>query len=85
VNRFWFDGTHDYPSDTNVTELWTRVYQQIASEWPQTLISAYRGEVCAETVTVYTNDGPAPNTSDISTCQTATEGGKYFHPIEMHG
>ena len=68
-----------------MNELWSRVYQQIASEWPQTIISAYRGDVCGETVTVYTNDGPRPNSSDTSNCQTPNEKGKYFHPIEMHG
>ena len=33
----------------------------------------------------YTNNGPAPNTTDTSTCGKASETGTYFHPTEMHG
>ena len=35
--------------------------------------------------TLYTNDGPPPNSTDISNCMPlkATGDGKYFHPTEV--
>lgn len=85
VNRFWFDGTHNVPAGTNLNELWRQVYQTIREVSPATLISSYRGDVCASIGTLYTNNGPPPNSSDTSNCQQPSEAGKYFHPTEMHG
>ena len=86
VNRFWFDGTHHYPNGTNVTKLWSEVYQTIRTLSPPTLISPYRGDVCATTGSLYTRDAPAPNsTTDTRGCAAPAEGGAYFHPSEMHG
>ena len=51
----------------------------------QTLISPYRGDVCATTGSLYTNDGPPTNSSDISVCGSPNENGSFFHPSEMHG
>jgi alpha-L-fucosidase len=91
VNRFWFDGTKDVPKGTDETALWEAVYGEIRTTSPSTMISAYRGDVCASTGSLYTSDGPAPNsTTDIGLCPgkgkgSTTEAGKYFHPTEMHG
>eukprot|EP01083_Nonionella_stella_P020491 56812_1 len=86
INRFWFDGTTLAPSDMNMDHLWSRVYQEIRTTSPNTIISSYRGDVCASTGTLYTNHGPIPNsTTDYSTCQKPSENGTYFHPTEMHG
>jgi alpha-L-fucosidase len=85
VNRFWFDGTADLPKGTNATELWTRVYDTIRTLSPPTIISAYRGDVCATTGSLLTRAGPAPNTSDVSLCTAPKEGGEVFQPSEMHG
>ena len=51
----------------------------------QTIISPYRGDVCATTGTLYTNAGPPTNTSDTSNCAAPSETGAFFHPSEMHG
>jgi len=87
VNRFWFDGTHDFTG--NLTDLWDQVYETIRTVSPSTMISSYRGDVCASAggATTYTNDGPPPNSTDSSNCLPHnTDGaGKYFHPTEMHG
>ena len=40
VNRFWFDGTKGYPKGTNETELWQRVYDEIRTTSPSTMIGA---------------------------------------------
>lgn len=85
VNRFWFDGTHHYPPDTNVTQLWSEVYSTIRTVSPNTMISPYRGDICSSTRSLFTNDGPAPNTTDTNGCKGLSEKGKYFHPTEMHG
>lgn len=86
VNRFWFDGTTGAPPGTNMTELWERVFAEIRSTSPQTLISPYRGDVCATTGSLYTSDGPAPNSSsDVTNCAAPSETGAFFHPSEMHG
>ena len=85
VNRFWFDGTTGYPADTNVTDLWERVYEEIRSVSPSTMISPYRGDICASIGTLYTSNGPVPNSTDGSACQSPTETGAIFHPTEMHG
>lgn len=52
VNRFWFDGTSDLPAGTNATDLWARVYEEIRTVSPSTIISPYRGDVCASTGTL---------------------------------
>ena len=61
------------------------VFQMIREVSPRTLISAYRGDVCSSVGSLYTNDGPAPNSTNSSECSAPTEAGKYFHPTEMHG
>jgi len=87
VNRFWFDGTKSVPNGTNITDLWQQIYDTIRKVSPATMITSYRGDVCSakDGATLYTNDGPAPNSTDPSSCQPNAEGGKYFHPTEMHG
>ena len=67
VNRFWFDGTSSNPCATT-TELWDQVYKTIRTVSPWTMITAYRGDVCAAKngQTLYTNDGPPPNSTDPS-------------------
>merc|ERR1719240_2351781 len=85
VNRFWFDGTRGAPAGTDMGKLWDRVYSEIRTTSPSTLISSYRGDVCASTGSLYTNAGPPTNSSDTSSCQAPKEDGKYFHPTEMHG
>lgn len=87
VNRFWFDGTSSMPAGTNKTELWNQVYETIRTVSPSTMITSYRGDVCTSNAgdTLYTNDGPPPNSTDTSGCQAHHEGGQYFHPSEMHG
>jgi hypothetical protein len=87
VHRFWFDGTSDLPGGpAKLRELWRRVYKEIRATSPATLISSYRGDVCASVGSLYTSSGPAPNSSaDISTCAKPAEGGPFFHPTEMHG
>jgi alpha-L-fucosidase len=85
VNRFWFDGTIDLPKGTNETALWARVYDTIRTLSPPTLISAYRGDVCATTGSLLTRAGPSPNSSDLSLCAAPAEGGGAFQPSEMHG
>ena len=85
VNRFWFDGTSDLPAGTNVTDLWRRVYALIREVSPPTLISPYRGDVCATTGSLLTRAGPVPNSTDMSACAPPSEDGAYFHPSEMHG
>jgi alpha-L-fucosidase len=46
-----------------------------------------RGDICAAIDTVYTNGGPAPNSTDTSACAKGGGGGgaQFFHPTEMHG
>ena len=61
VNRFWFDGTGSGVVDPDV--LWPAVYELIRGESPATLISPYRGDVCASTRSLYTSAGPAPNST----------------------
>ena len=85
VSRLWFDGTTDAPQGINTTELWAQTYATIRLLSPATLISPYRGDICASTGTLYTSDGPAPNSSDASPCGKPSEGGAYFKPTEMHG
>eukprot|EP01065_Artemidia_motanka_P032943 TRINITY_DN39921_c0_g1_i1.p1 TRINITY_DN39921_c0_g1~~TRINITY_DN39921_c0_g1_i1.p1 ORF type:complete len:524 (+),score=162.30 TRINITY_DN39921_c0_g1_i1:65-1573(+) len=86
VHRFWFDGTTGIPAGTSKNELWGKVYAQIREQSPSTLISPYRGDVCASTGTLYTRTGgPKPNSTDIGGCGKASEQGKYFYPTEMHG
>ena len=89
VNRLWFDGTTSYPSGMNKTELWVQIYDTIRTVSPATMISSKRGDVCrvVHGTTLYTNDGPIPNSTDINPCSKAGphEGGQYFHPIETHG
>jgi alpha-L-fucosidase len=86
VNRFWFDGTKTVPKGTDEASLWKQVYEAIRTVSPDTMISSYRGDICASTGSLYMNSGPAPNSTDPSTCKGPfSEEGKYFHPTEMHG
>lgn len=85
VHRFWFDGSQHHPKDLNVQAMWQDVYKTIRDESPTTLISPYRGDICASTTSLYTNDGPAPNSTDVSSCAEPSPTGKFFHPTEMHG
>ena len=86
VNRFWFDGTASAPAGTNMTELWEEAYREIRASSPSTIISPWRGDVCGYPGSLYTNGGPAPNSTDHSSCNsTFSERGAYFHPTELHG
>lgn len=87
VNRMWFDGTHNVPKGTDTDDLWKRVYEEIRTTSPDTLISPYRGDICSSTGSLYTGDGPTPNSTDTSSCKDAahSETGKNFYPTEMHG
>jgi len=85
VNRFWFDGTTGFPKGLNVTLLWERVYETIRTVSPSTLISPYRGDICASIGSLYTSSGPTPNSTDGAACSEASEDGKFFYPTEMHG
>lgn len=83
VNRFWFDGTSSNPCATT-TELWDQVYKTIRTVSPWTMITAYRGDVCAakDGQTLYTNDGPPPNSTDpsgkpMSLCRTLVLSSSY--------
>ena len=50
------------------------------------MISPYRGDICASIGTLYTSDGPVPNSTDGSACsKQASETGSTFYPTEMHG
>ena len=84
---FRFDGTKTVPNGTDITLLWNTIYKTIRTVSPGTMISSYRGDVCAPGAgaTLYTNAGPPPNSTDSSACFGAGEGGQYFHPTEMHG
>lgn len=85
VSRLWFDGTTDAPPGIDMAALWAQTYATIRELSPSTLISPYRGDICASTGTLYTSDGPAPNSSDAATCGKPSEAGAYFKPTEMHG
>lgn len=85
VSRMWFDGTTDAPAGINVSDLWAQTYATIRTLSPATLISPYRGDICASIGTLYTSDGPAPNSTDASPCGKPSESGKFFKPTEMHG
>eukprot|EP00035_Acanthoeca_spectabilis_P019488 m.426235 g.426235 ORF g.426235 m.426235 type:complete len:476 (-) comp16862_c0_seq31:140-1567(-) len=88
VHRLWFDGAGSQrPAGLlkNYSEYYDSCFQLIRTLSPQTLISPYRGDVCMSTGSLYTNSGPAPNSSDSSGCGAFSEEGKYFHPTEMHG
>lgn len=85
VHRFWFDGTSDFPDKSKSGQLWDEVYKTIRTTSPNTMISSYRGDVCASTGSLYTNSGPSSNSTDTSTCTPPSEDGEYFHPTEMHG
>ena len=50
VNRFWFDGTSGNPCkvvEGGVEKLWQSVYNAIRTVSPGTMITSYRGDVCA--------------------------------------
>ena len=85
VNRLWYDGTTGYPKGLNATLLWERVYSTVRTVSPDTLISPYRGDICASIGSLYTSSGPQPNSTDSSACRPASESGEYFYPTEMHG
>jgi alpha-L-fucosidase len=85
VSRMWFDGTTGGPKGLNFTQLWAEVYDTIRTASPATLISPYRGDICATTGSLYTSDGPEPNSTDGSACAKPSETGAHFYPSEMHG
>merc|ERR1711924_122394 len=57
----------------------------IRTNSPDTMISAYRGDICATTGSLYTDDGPEPNSTNTAGCGKKSETGTKFHPSEMHG
>lgn len=59
VHRLWFDGTVGVPKGTNLSSLWSRVYDTIRTISPATMIGSYRGDICAaqDGSNIYTNDG----------------------------
>lgn len=71
VNRFWFDGVlGNSPRNgdfrpgylsTNYSAFYDDCFKLIREISPDTLISAYRGDVCTTIGSLYTNDGPEPN------------------------
>ena len=88
VHRLWFDGNgiqrpkailHNYSS------YYDSCFELVRRTSPHTLISPYRGDICISTGSLYTNAGPAPNSSDASPCGAFSERGSFFHPTEMHG
>ena len=100
VNRLWFDGVLAYggsPGEYFQPEglrslseyhaYYDATFALIRELSPQTIISAYRGDVCSRVGSLYTSDGPEPNSTDSTECAewNHTETGKYFHPIEYHG
>jgi len=87
VNRLWFDAGKALPAATNETDLWHRVFAEVRSTSPSTLITAKRGDVCDSIGSIYTSNGPAPNSTDWRECKSfeSAENGTYFHPNEMHG
>jgi hypothetical protein len=72
----WFDGTSANPCSKSgdgpgtVKALWESIYKEIRSVSPNTMITSYRGDVCAakDGQTLYTNNGPPPNSTDPSSC-----------------
>ena len=58
--------------------LWSEVYETIRTVSPATMITAYRGDVCAAQngATLYSNDGPPPNSTDTSGCQPPRKDGR---------
>ena len=88
VHRLWFDGNGDQRPKAilaNYSDYYDSCFELIRQTSPQTLISPYRGDICISTGSLYTNKGPAPNSSDASECGAFSEAGKFFHPTEMHG
>jgi alpha-L-fucosidase len=83
VHRFWFDGSQVCPPDTNLNSLWSQVFETIRTLSPSTLISPYRGDICSTTGSLYTANGPAPNSTDASECSSPSEAGKHFYPSEV--
>ncbi len=61
------------------------MYATIRALSPATLISPYRGDICASIGSLYTSSGPVPNSTDASACVPASEAGERFYPTEMHG
>lgn len=85
VNRFWFDGTQMAPDDIDLDGLWDKVFQEIRTVSPATMISPGRGDVCASTGSLYNSEGPEPNSTTSTHCKSRTETSPYFQPTEMHG
>ena len=93
VNRFWFDGGPANPPDnpaarpmgTNCSQIYRHALDLIRDRSPDTLVSPYRGDICATTQSLYTRSSPRPNSTDPSGCAAPDEAGKFFHPSEMHG
>jgi alpha-L-fucosidase len=91
VNRLWFDGPGGSPrpagleSAAEYKAYYDECFALIRKVSPATLTSAQRGDVCASTGSLYTNSGPAPNSTNSSECDPPSEQGEYFHPNELHG
>jgi alpha-L-fucosidase len=95
VHRLWFDGVLNnstfngafrpgYLGD-NYSGYYDDVFKLIRKISPSTLIGAQRGDVCANVGSLYTNDGPAANGTNSTSCSAGSETGEYFHPNELHG
>jgi alpha-L-fucosidase len=91
VNRLWFDGPGGSPrpigleSAAEYKSYYDECFALIRKISPETLTTAQRGDVCASTGSLYSNNGPAPNSTNSSECDPPSEEGKYFHPNELHG
>ena len=94
VNRLWFDGVLQAPPpyafrpgylNDNYTDYYDATFALIRELSPATLISPSRGDVCNSIGSLYTNDGPAANGTNASTCSPPSETGQFFHPNELHG
>ena len=91
VNRLWFDGPGGSPRPTGLEsaaeykEYYDECFALIRNVSPATLTTPTRGDVCASIGSLYTNSGPAPNSTNSSECDLPSEEGRYFHPNELHG
>lgn len=91
VDRLWFDGVIGNDAYrpgyllNNYSQYYDECFKLIRDMSPNTLISAYRGDVCATTGSLYTNSGPSANSTNSTECSAPSEEGEFFHPSEMHG
>jgi hypothetical protein len=94
VSRLWFDGvlknsvaSGDFRPGylgTNYSDYYDDCFRLIRTLSPQTLISSYRGDVCANTGSLYTNDGPQPNGTNSSGCTLPSETGMCVDASSIH-